>query len=261
MGLNNVESLKHYLTIINTEQPIAILPGGINNIKQYVDGFLYITPKNPNLINSSPLERLTVPGLVGLSDIRWLNYIEQKEIAERCIENEIYTARIPYATKEFMIRQFIPGQTLRERLFENDCSSVQKWISEIMRMHTLNLFIGDRITTNEIINDNNVYLIDFDTSVKDIDFTLAQAFFYSWWLSTNHIELEKITTDSLSAAAPKYDLRRVKQYAFNYIENVVNPNKPDSIFNRIETHPLLSSDIEKERQRQQIKKTLLKILD
>jgi Kae1-associated kinase Bud32 len=58
--------------------------------------------------------------------------------------------------------EFIEGSKIRDILNEDNCGSIAKKIAEaVARLHNYDIIHGDLTTSNMILKDNRIYLIDF----------------------------------------------------------------------------------------------------
>jgi len=257
----------NYLQIVNNQEPTRMLEGGTNKIGLYESAagkFLHIT-RRPEIISGKPFERYSAPRLaeLGENSLKWMSHSDEESMTKDLEGLGIGIVPILETGEGYMIRGYKELETLRQKLAKGDLSSMPTWLENIVRAHGKGIKLTDRITANTFIDTNGTPLsFDFDKLCNDMDFSLAQALFYSMWLTDIPEEIKKIGGDVLEGnnQSGVYNMQLVKQYIQNYVEKVIDPESPDSVFSRIEVHPDISTDklkIEHRAKLQDILRTFL----
>lgn len=134
-------------------------------------------------------------------NLRTIN--EQLKFMQRCSDLEISVPHIIYVGKNYIITEFVEGQTLEEYLSNIDDPCILKdHLSIILELHKSNLVMGDRWGPNIIVSPRGKLTnIDFDIELTDEDkmeFEIAQSLYYSMLYPKNKEKAVAIAKEFLA---------------------------------------------------------------
>lgn len=167
-----------------------------HNNRKYV---LSIPRKNLEIVQSIDREYTGIGFLNFGGRFRFRTIIEIVDFTRQCEESGFVVPKILEFSPNYIVRNFIHGETLAETLRQADdlLGIAVRYLTEILRAHQSNIIFGDRWGPNEIVlPDKKICFFDFDIKLLDLgkEFELAQTIYYSILYSSR----KNTTTDALS---------------------------------------------------------------
>ena len=256
----------NYLKEIKKLEPIQKFGGRTNDVSMYNlcgEKVVLIERKDVDLEEHHPYERISVPRRIGLSkeNIYWMNFSQQLEHSQELRNEGLNIAEFLEVGKNYVVREFKNLKTLKEKIANEEYFPLRKWLEGISIAREKNIPLTDRITWNCFIDRNmNPIYFDFDLGSSDNEYSLAQAIFYSTWLSPNPEKAFEILKEPIEKNIKgKFDGEKLIKFIGNYNERITNPSHPETFLYKIECPPNINTNEEREEHSEKIKETLQEI--